>query len=389
MRLDLEDARSGRRRARPSSAGRPRARPRPRSRARAARRRRRWSRCSRTWLSFATSTRCGFGSTLPSVTATRDLHRLLGFGRRARRRPSHAAVADGLDVVAGVVVARTRSHRSGEHEDETGQQAGDAADHGRQDRMRSLSGPGRACHDAWHGRPAEPARRVVPLLRGAHHADARRRRGRLQGAGRRLRPRAAGRADLAAHRLRAALPPAGALGARAAGQPGLGRRRGLRRHLPRAPVRAAAPGHRRAAGRARRAGAEPPAGPHPPAVGDVPRRGTVRRPVRGHHQDPPRDGRRHRRGRHRPGHPRHHPGRAGDPPADTWRPAPEPSWVELVAGAVAETVRRPTAAVDAVRGGHRRGAARPPGRLARRPPAACSPPRTPRPGPHRTARSTP
>jgi diacylglycerol O-acyltransferase len=40
-----------------------------------------------------------------------------------------------------------------------------------------------------------------------------------------------------------------------------------------------------------------------------------------------------------------------DPPADTWRPAPEPSWVELVAGAVAETVRRPTAAIDAVRGG--------------------------------------
>jgi len=40
-----------------------------------------------------------------------------------------------------------------------------------------------------------------------------------------------------------------------------------------------------------------------------------------------------------------------EPPADTWRPAPEPSWVELVAGAVAETVRRPTAAVDALRGG--------------------------------------
>ena len=38
-------------------------------------------------------------------------------------------------------------------------------------------------------------------------------------------------------------------------------------------------------------------------------------------------------------------------PPDTWRPAPEPSWVELVAGAVAETVRRPTAAIDTVRGG--------------------------------------
>lgn len=38
-------------------------------------------------------------------------------------------------------------------------------------------------------------------------------------------------------------------------------------------------------------------------------------------------------------------------PTDTWRPSREPSWVELVAGAVAETVRRPTAAVDTVRGG--------------------------------------
>ena len=38
-------------------------------------------------------------------------------------------------------------------------------------------------------------------------------------------------------------------------------------------------------------------------------------------------------------------------PQDTWRPTPEPSWVELVAGAVAETVRRPTAVVDTIRGG--------------------------------------
>jgi WS/DGAT/MGAT family acyltransferase len=40
-----------------------------------------------------------------------------------------------------------------------------------------------------------------------------------------------------------------------------------------------------------------------------------------------------------------------DRPNDTWRPSPEPSWVELVAGAVAETVRRPTAAIDTARGG--------------------------------------
>jgi WS/DGAT/MGAT family acyltransferase len=38
-------------------------------------------------------------------------------------------------------------------------------------------------------------------------------------------------------------------------------------------------------------------------------------------------------------------------PADTWRPTAEPSWVELVAGALAETVRRPTGVLDTLRGG--------------------------------------
>ncbi|CAN5680600.1 wax ester/triacylglycerol synthase family O-acyltransferase [soil metagenome] len=38
-------------------------------------------------------------------------------------------------------------------------------------------------------------------------------------------------------------------------------------------------------------------------------------------------------------------------PIDSWQPAPEPSWAELVVGAVADVVRRPTAVVDAVRGG--------------------------------------
>jgi WS/DGAT/MGAT family acyltransferase len=36
-------------------------------------------------------------------------------------------------------------------------------------------------------------------------------------------------------------------------------------------------------------------------------------------------------------------------PLDTWRPAREPSWVELVAGAVGDVARRPTAVVDTVR----------------------------------------
>jgi diacylglycerol O-acyltransferase len=40
-----------------------------------------------------------------------------------------------------------------------------------------------------------------------------------------------------------------------------------------------------------------------------------------------------------------------DTPEDTWRPAAEPSWAELVADAMVETVRRPTAIVDSVLGG--------------------------------------
>jgi WS/DGAT/MGAT family acyltransferase len=37
--------------------------------------------------------------------------------------------------------------------------------------------------------------------------------------------------------------------------------------------------------------------------------------------------------------------------AVVWQPEPEPSWVELIAGAVSDTARRPTAAIDTVRGG--------------------------------------
>jgi WS/DGAT/MGAT family acyltransferase len=42
---------------------------------------------------------------------------------------------------------------------------------------------------------------------------------------------------------------------------------------------------------------------------------------------------------------------AHDPPTQTWRPAPEPSLVELVAGAVADSVRRPQQVVDTLRAG--------------------------------------
>jgi WS/DGAT/MGAT family acyltransferase len=40
-----------------------------------------------------------------------------------------------------------------------------------------------------------------------------------------------------------------------------------------------------------------------------------------------------------------------DGAVNTWQPEPEPSWIELIAGAVSDTVRRPTAAVDTLRGG--------------------------------------
>ena len=63
---------------------------------------------------------------------------------------------------------------------------------------------------------------------------------------------AAARADRRPDRVRAALPPADPPRAGAAGQPGLGRRRGLRPRLPRTPLRAAAPGDPRPAARAGR-----------------------------------------------------------------------------------------------------------------------------------------
>ena len=60
------------------------------------------------------------------------------------------------------------------------------------------------------------------------------------------------RADRRPDRVRAALPAAGALGARPPRQPGLGRRPALRPRLPRTPLRPAAPGTHGAAARAGR-----------------------------------------------------------------------------------------------------------------------------------------
>ena len=145
-----------------------------------------------------------------------------------------------------------------------------------------------------------------------------------------------------AHRPRPALPPEDPRGARPPRQPGVGRRRVLRHQLPRAPGGPAAAGHRRAARGVRRPDPAAPARPHPPAVGGLPRRGpgaTDRFAIitKTHHalvdgisavdiaQRP---------GRRRP------PGRARAS-LDTWRARPEPSGLELVAGAVTDAVRTP------------------------------------------------
>ena len=113
--------------------------------------------------------------------------------------------------------------------------------------------------------------------------------------------------------LRPALPAAHPLGPGPHREPGLGRRRELRRDLPRAPLGPAQAGHRRPAARAGRPDHEPTARPQPAAVGDVPRRGPRERPLRDPHEDPPRDGRRGQRRRHRAGDPRRHPRAPRDP----------------------------------------------------------------------------
>ena len=99
-------------------------------------------------------------------------------------------------------------------------------------------------HEELRDRPAQPAGRLLPVHGDADHRHARGRRRGLQPPDGRLRLRPAGRADQPADRPRPALPAEGPVGARAPGQPGLGRRRGLRRHLPRAaqrPAQARAP----------------------------------------------------------------------------------------------------------------------------------------------------
>ena len=133
------------------------------------------------------------------------------------------------------------------------------------------------------------------------HADAQRDRRDLRARRLRLRLRAPGRADRRPDLVRAALPAAGAVRARPAGQPGLGRRPALRPRLPRTPVRAAAAGQPRPAARARRPDRLATARPEPPAVGGLLRRGARRRPGRGAVEVAPGPGRRRRHRRPRAG----------------------------------------------------------------------------------------
>ena len=131
--------------------------------------------------------------------------------------------------------------------------------------------------------------------------------------------------------------------------PGLGGRPGLRRHLPRAPVRAAQAGHRDAAARPGRAPDVAAARPHPPAVGDLPGRGPGRRTRSRSSPRPTRPwstaSRRSRSARSCWTCRR----RRARTVENLWMPQPEPSSLQLVADAVTDIVQRPGELVENVR----------------------------------------
>ena len=160
-----------------------------------------------------------------------------------------------------------------------------------------------------------------------------------------------------------AVPAEDQVGARPHRLPGVGRRHRVRRQLPRPSVGAAAAGLRRAVARPGGPAAVPAAGPVAAVVGDEHRRGPGRRRVRDHHQDPPRDGRRHQRGRHRPGHPRRDPDAARDRARRTGGRGPSRAPVDLVVDAVRDLVSRPGAVARHGADGRRTTCGPPPGRL--------------------------
>ena len=164
---------------------------------------------------------------------------------------------------------------------------------------------------------------------------------------------------------------------RAAGQPGVGRRRGLRPDLPRTTLRTAAPGLDRPAPGPDRPDPVPPARPAPPAVGDVLHRGPRGRPLRDPVEVAPDPGRRGGDHRPGPGDPRRRPGAARRRVHVAWHPHHVPS-------ARAWSGRRPRLGARPAAGhGHpvrqrrqrashrdrRRRCGRPEGRRARCPPA--------------------
>ena len=154
-----------------------------------------------------------------------------------------------------------------------------------------------------------------------------------------------------ADRVRAPLPAADPVDPRAAGQPGLGRRRGLRRDLPRAPLGAAAAGHATSSCRSSSPGSS---------------RGRSTGTARCGRSTSSRGWRTDRFAIVTKSHQALVDGVNAvdiaqvivdnDPAAeglitDTWRPSHEPSDIELLTGALVDAVRRPSEVVENVRGG--------------------------------------
>ena len=200
----------------------------------------------------------------------------------------------------------------------------------------------------WGGvRPALAAGRVVPVLRGAHDAHA-------CGLGLLFRPGPGGSTTLGSapsrrpdrprprYRQRIVRP-------RADRQPRLGRRRALRRQLPRPPLRPAPTGHADPARGARRPAGGPQLDRSRGRSGRCTSSRASRQPVRCRHQDPPRARRRCPRRRHRSGDPGHL--RTARASGAHVAAEPEPSWSSSSPARSTETVRRPTALADTVRGG--------------------------------------
>ena len=122
--------------------------------------------------------------------------------------------------------------------------------------------------------------------------------------------------------------------------PAVGRRPELQPRVPRAPHGAAGAGLRGAAAAAGRAHLLPAARPLQAAVGDLDGRGPRGRPLRAHHQDPPRADRRDRGCRHRPVLFDLGPVPVEVPhPEEAWEPARTPSGAQVLASGTLDLLR--------------------------------------------------